>query len=143
MAVEIARYDAALRAAPIDVVCMGIGENGHLAFNDPGVADFNDPVDMKVVELDDACRRQQAAEGWFSSVEEVSKRAMTLTIPTLFRVPKLIATVPGSRKAAIVVRALQEPISVDCPATILRTHPDATVYLDEESAVNMKDMKSA
>jgi len=130
-------YARELRAANPQLCLLGIGENGHLAFNDPGVADFNDPVDMKVVHLDDACRMQQAAEGWFGSVEEVAERAMTLTIPTLFRVPKLIASVPGSRKAAIVARALESPISVECPATILRTHPDATLYLDEESAAKM------
>ena len=130
-------YAAELRAANPRLCLLGIGENGHLAFNDPGVADFHDPVDMKIVHLDHACRQQQTAEGWFGSVEEVPERAMTLTIPALFRVPRLIASVPGSRKAAIVARTLAEPISVDCPATILRTHPDATLYLDAESAAKI------
>ncbi|HET9086693.1 MAG TPA: glucosamine-6-phosphate deaminase [Acidobacteriaceae bacterium] len=127
-------YSNALRSAIPQLCLLGIGENGHLAFNDPPVADFDDPVDMKVVQLDAVCRQQQAAEGWFSSLVEVPERAITLTIPTLFRVPRLIASVPGRRKAHIVRRALEEPVSTGCPATILRTHPDATIYLDRESA---------
>jgi glucosamine-6-phosphate deaminase len=131
-------YADALLAAHPQLCLLGIGENGHLAFNDPGVADFNDPRDMKIVALDDDCRRQQVAEGWFGSVAEVPTQAMTLTIPALLRVPKLIASVPGLRKAKIVSRTLREAISTACPATILRTHPDATVYLDEESASELE-----
>lgn len=127
-------YAEALRAANPQLCLLGIGENGHLAFNDPGIADFNDPTDMKVVALDEECKQQQVAEGWFPSIKEVPTQAMTLTIPALLRVPKLIASVPGSRKARIVNRVLRDPISTACPATILRTHPDATMYLDEESA---------
>lgn len=127
-------YTDALQAAHPQLCLLGIGENGHLAFNDPAVADFNDPRDMKVVALDDECKQQQVAEGWFGSLSEVPAQAITLTIPALLRVPKLIASVPGLRKARIVKRALYEAISTACPATILRTHPDATVYLDEESA---------
>jgi glucosamine-6-phosphate deaminase len=130
-------YADNLRSASPQLCLLGIGENGHLAFNDPHVADFNDPLDMKVVRLDIPCREQQAAEGWFESSEQVPEFAMTLTIPTLFRVPKLIASVPGSRKAKIVRRALEESISTDCPATILRTHPDATIYLDLDSAAEL------
>ncbi len=130
-------YAAKLRAANPQLCLLGIGENGHLAFNDPGVADFNDPQDVKIVQLDAACRQQQFAEGWFKSLEEVSQRAITLTIPTLFRVPKLIVSVPGPRKAHIVRRTLEEPIATACPATLLRTHPDATVYLDPESAAEL------
>ena len=132
-------YAAAIRAAGPKVCLLGIGENGHLAFNDPHVADFNDPLDMKVVELDEPCRVQQAAEGWFGSFGEVPQTAMTLTIPTLLRAPKLIASVPGKRKASIVRRALTEAISLDCPATILRTHPDVTLYLDLESAAELDE----
>lgn len=135
--IECQQYAAKVRAADPKLCLLGIGENGHLAFNDPSVADFEDPKDMKVVELDDACRRQQAAEGWFKSPEEVPMRAMTLTIPTLYRVPKLILSVPGPRKAAIVRRTLEDPISTACPATILRHHPDATVYLDRQSAAEL------
>lgn len=133
-------YAERLRGANPQLCLLGIGENGHLAFNDPGVADFNDPLDVKIVHLDSVCRLQQAAEGWFGSFEEVPERAMTLTIPALFRVPKLIASVPGPRKAAIVRRALEAPITTDCPATLLRTHPDATVYLDRESAAQALDI---
>ncbi len=127
-------YAAKLRAADPQLCLLGIGENGHLAFNDPEVADFQDPLDAKIVELDRECRRQQLAEGWFPDLDAVPASAITLTIPALMRVPRLIASVPGIRKAAIVRRALTEPISTACPATILRTHPDVTVFLDPESA---------
>ena len=136
-------YAAMLRAHDPQLCLLGIGENGHLAFNDPAEADFLDPVDMKIVSLDTVCRQQQVAEGWFPSIGEVPSRAMTLTIPTLLRVPKLIASVPGSRKAHIVKRTLEEPISTACPATIFRTHPDVTVYLDPESAAELDQAKSA
>lgn len=129
-----ARYATGVLAAAPQLCLLGVGENGHLAFNDPAEADFNDPLAMKVVHLDDVCRQQQAAEGWFNSLDDVPKLALTLTIPTLFRVPQLIVSVPGKRKAAIVKRMLDEPISTTCPATILRTHPNAVVYLDHESA---------
>lgn len=131
------QYSALIRAANPQLCLLGIGENGHLAFNDPGVADFSDPVDAKIVHLDEVCRGQQAAEDWFASVDEVPEAAITLTVPALFRVPRLIVSVPGPRKAAIVRRALEDPISTDCPATILRTHPGATVYLDAESAAQL------
>jgi glucosamine-6-phosphate deaminase len=127
-------YAEQLRAAAPQLCLLGIGENGHLAFNDPPVADFSDALDAKVVELDQVCREQQVAEGWFAGIEDVPESAITLTVPALMRVPRLIASVPGIRKAAIVRRALSEPISTACPATILRTHPGATVFLDEESA---------
>lgn len=130
-------YAKALLSENPRLCLLGIGENGHLAFNDPGLADFNDPEDMKIVALDGECKQQQVAEGWFKSISEVPSRAMTLTIPALLRVPKLIVSVPGSRKAKIIDRTLREPISTACPATILRTHPDATVYLDEESAAEL------
>jgi glucosamine-6-phosphate deaminase len=134
---ECRSYAEALRSAESQLCLLGIGENGHLAFNDPGEADFQDPVDMKVVHLDDTCRNQQLAEGWFPSLNEVPDKALTLTIPALLRAPKLIASVPGPRKAAIVRRTAQETISTACPATILRTHPDATVYLDLDSAAEL------
>jgi len=127
-------YAEKLRSADPQLCLFGVGENGHLAFNDPFEADFNDPVDMKVVNLDTMCRQQQSAEGWFKTYQDVPERAITLTIPTLFRVPKLLAIVPGRRKAKIIRRTLEGPISTDCPATILRTHPDVTLYLDIESA---------
>jgi glucosamine-6-phosphate deaminase len=133
-------YAGRLREADPQLCMLGIGENGHLAFNEPDEADFNDPKAMKVVRLDSACREQQAAEGWFLTPEEVPDRALTLTIPTLFRIPRLIASVPGERKAHIVRRALEDPISEKCPATILRTHPDATLFLDAASAAELNDL---
>jgi glucosamine-6-phosphate deaminase len=116
---------------------LGIGENGHLAFNDPATADFHDPLAVKVVQLDVVCRQQQAAEGWFKTPREVPESAITITIPTLLRVPKLIVSVPGKRKAKIMQRTLRDAISTECPATILRTHPDVTVYLDLDAASDL------
>ena len=127
-------YSQLLRAAQPHLFLLGIGENGHLAFNDPPVADFNDPQDAKVVQLDAQCRQQQLAEGWFPTIDDVPEAAISLTIPTLMHVPKLIASVPGARKAAIVRRTIEDRISTACPATILRTHPDVTVFLDLDSA---------
>jgi glucosamine-6-phosphate deaminase len=130
----IKNYVHRLSEADPQVCLLGIGENGHLAFNDPAEADFKDPAAMKVVTLDTECRQQQLAEGWFATFEDVSRQAFTLTIPTLFAVPKLIASVPGPRKARSVRRTLEDPISTACPSTLLRTHPDVTLYLDTESA---------
>ncbi|HEX3987757.1 MAG TPA: glucosamine-6-phosphate deaminase [Acidobacteriaceae bacterium] len=127
-------YVEKLRGADPQICLLGIGENGHLAFNDPHEADFEDPEPMKVVTLDRACREQQLAEGWFPSLDEVPEQALTLTIPTILQVPRLVASVPGKRKAGSVRRTLRDPISVNCPATILRTHPDVTIVLDHESA---------
>jgi len=132
-------YAEKLRSASPQLCLLGIGENGHLAFNDPAEADFHDPADVKIVTLDSACRQQQTAEGWFGSIEEVPAKAITVTIPALVRIPRLILSVPGKRKAEIVRRAFHEPISTHCPATILRTHPDATVYLDMDSAAELGD----
>jgi glucosamine-6-phosphate deaminase len=137
---EAREYARNLRSADPQLCLLGIGENGHLAFNDPEVADFSDPLDAKVVQLDLLCRQQQAAEGWFASAAEVPAQAITLTIPTLLRVPKLIVSVPGSRKRSIVRRALKEPLSTECPATILRNHPNVTLSLDLESADELDDV---
>ncbi len=133
-------YAEKIRSANPALCLLGVGENGHLAFNDPLVADFKDPLAVKVVRLDATCRNQQVEEGWFPSVAQVPERAITLTIPTLFHIPRLIASVPGKRKAKIVPRALKDPISTACPATILRTHPNTTMYLDLESASELGDM---
>jgi len=138
-----AAYAQTLRAAGPQLCLLGVGENGHLAFNDPGEADFSDPVDMKVVRLDRTCREQQVAEGWFKSYPDVPERAITLTIPALFRVPRLIASVPGVRKAKIMHRTLFGPISTECPSTLLRRHRNATVYLDEESAAELQTSRAA
>lgn len=127
-------YSQQLRAANPEICLLGFGENGHLAFNDPGEADFNDREDVKTVNLDTVCRQQQVAEGWFSTLQDVPLQAITVTIPALFRVPMLTLSILGKRKASIVRRALQEPISPRCPATVLRTHPNVTAYLDAEAA---------
>lgn len=137
------QYAETLHLHDPQLCLMGIGENGHLAFNEPAAADFKDPSDMKVVELDATCKNQQVEEGWFHSVAEVPARALTLTIPTLLRVPRLIVSVPGPRKAHIVRRTLVETVSTKCPATILRSHPNATVYLDRDSASELDDLLSS
>jgi glucosamine-6-phosphate deaminase len=131
---ECDRYAALLKASPPDITCMGIGENGHLAYNDPPYADFNDPKAVKKVEIDDASRQQQVNEGCFPVVREVPKVAITLTVPTLLAAPWVYCMVPGPRKAAAVKRTLEGPISADCPATILRRHDRAVLYLDQDSS---------
>jgi glucosamine-6-phosphate deaminase len=127
-------YESALLANPTDIVCGGIGENGHLAFNDPPVADFRDPVRVKIVRLDEACRAQQVHDGCFGTIDDVPTHAFTLTIPALLAAPMLAVVVPGPRKAEAVRNALRGPISESCPASALRTHPGATLFLDRESA---------
>ena len=126
-------YAAMLAEAPIDLVLLGIGTNGHLAFNDPP-ADLNDPLAVKVVELDQMCREQQVLDGCFVTLDDVPKRAITLTVPTLLAGHKLFCCVPGRHKSAAVKAMLESPISGACPATALRTHPLCTVYLDQESS---------
>ena len=134
---EASRYARLIEEAPIDVVCLGIGENGHIAFNDPAVADFNDPLTAKVVELDEECRLQQVHDGCFATLEEVPRFAITLTIPALMSGRSLFCTVPGPTKRKAVARALRGPITPECPASILRTHPDCTLYLDAASATDV------
>jgi len=131
---ECERYAALLAEAPIDLVCLGIGENGHLAFNDPHVADFTDPHPVKLVELDQACRQQQVNDRAFSTIEAVPTHAITLTIPTLLAAHALVCAVPGPRKAQAVHDALRREISQACPASVLRTHANARLLLDEPSA---------
>lgn len=132
-AVESIRYGGLVGEAPIDIVCLGIGENGHIAFNDPGVADFNDPLAMKVVMLDHACRVQQVHDGCFQSLEEVPRTALTLTIPTLMAGAHLFCIVPGPTKTEAVRRTLHGPIDPACPASVLRRHPDCTLFVDRQS----------
>jgi glucosamine-6-phosphate deaminase len=133
-AAECARYSALLKRQKVDVCCMGIGENGHLAFNDPPVADFRDPALVKVVDLETACRQQQVNDGCFASLDQVPPRALTLTIPALLSAERVYCMVPGPRKAPAVKRTLHGAVSVECPATALRTHPAAVLYLDEDAA---------
>lgn len=136
---ECARYAGLLQAAPIDLVCLGIGENGHLAFNDPPVADFSDPAAVKLVELDEPCRRQQVNDGCFSGLDAVPRHALTLTIPMLLAARALVVTVPGPRKAAAVRAALLAPVATSCPASILRTHRSAWLHLDREAAAGLAE----
>jgi glucosamine-6-phosphate deaminase len=131
---EAERYAALLGRHPVDLCVMGIGENGHLAFNDPAVADFADPLDVKVVPLDQACRQQQVGEGHFPALVDVPAHAITVTIPALLRVGDVIVVCPEARKASAVSQALLGPISPTCPASILRRQPHARLYLDAESA---------
>jgi glucosamine-6-phosphate deaminase len=128
-----AHYAALLAAAPIDIVCLGIGVNGHLAFNDPPVADFADPKDVKIVELDDICRQQQVDDKCFADLASVPRRALTLTIPRLLRAERLFAVAPGSQKREAIRNTLHGPITTACPASILRRHPDCTLYIDAGS----------
>jgi len=132
------KYAELLRAHRPLMCLLGIGENGHLAFNDPAEALFDDPVDVKLVSLDRVCRQQQVNEGWFSDLAEVPTRAITMTVPALLRVPELILSVPGPRKARIVTRTLGDHISTACPATILRQHSNATLFLDADSAAELR-----
>ena len=133
-AAEAARYAALLAEAPIDLVCMGIGENGHIAFNDPPVADFEDHQAVKLVTLDETCRQQQVNDGCFPDLAAVPTEALTLTCPALMSGQALVCVVPGPRKTAAVRSTLLDPLSTACPATILRRHPDAVLYLDPGSA---------
>jgi glucosamine-6-phosphate deaminase len=126
-------YAGLLAAAPIDLVCMGIGVNGHLAFNDPP-ADLADPSLVKLVELDEVSRRQQVDDGCFADLDEVPHRAITLTVPALLSAEEVFCMVPGARKRAAVTAALHGPVDGRMPASALRTHPHCTIYLDEESA---------
>jgi glucosamine-6-phosphate deaminase len=126
-------YAALLAAAPIDIVCLGIGVNGHIAFNDPPVADFHDPHAVKMVELDDVCRQQQVDDGCFPAVAAVPTHALTLTVPRLMDAARLFCTVPGPAKRAAVAATLHGPIHTVCPASVMRTHRDCTLYLDADS----------
>lgn len=130
------KYAELLRQHNPQWCLLGIGDNGHVDFKDPAEANFDDPLDIKIVSLHQQCQ-QQVNEGWSGSVAEVPIRAITLMTPTLLRVPRLIATVPGERKAHIVHRTLAEEISTDCLATIMRKHPDTTVYLDPASSTEL------
>lgn len=131
---EMERYSQLLNAAPVDLAFVGFGENGHIAFNDPHVADFNDPATVKRVRLDEISRRQQAGEGHFKDLESVPHEAMTVTCSGLFRAGAWVCCVPERRKAEAVRNALEGPISEACPASLVRRHPDTDVYLDADSA---------
>ncbi len=131
---ECARYADLLQAQEIDLCCMGVGENGHIAFNDPHVAEFDDPWSVKLVSLDLKCRQQQVDEGHFPNVNDMPRYAYTLTIPTLCAVRKIVCISPEKRKARAVHDALKNPVSAQCPASYLRTQQQAVLLLDQDSA---------
>jgi len=131
---EAQRYTELLEKSGLEIACVGIGENGHLAFNDPHVADFNDPLTVKVVELDAVCRQQQVNDGCFASIDEVPKRALTLTMPTIFNADHIFCIVPAKSKAEAVRKTVYGPISTSCPASVIRKHKDAMLFLDTGSA---------
>lgn len=135
---ECKRYSALLFQHPTDIVCMGIGENGHLAFNDPPVADFNDPVMVKVVTLDLPCRQQQVNDGCFPGLDAVPLQALTLTIPVLMKAKVINCVVPGAAKAQAVLNTLTKPIRSEFPSTILRKHPGAVLFLDPDSSRDLQ-----
>ena len=131
---ECKRYAELLAKYPTDIVVMGIGENGHIAFNDPPVADFNDPKAVKSVELDEICRNQQVNDGCVAKIDDVPKTAITLTVPTLFAGDHLFCIVPAKTKAKAVKATLCDDINEKCPATVLRRHKSAILYLDGDSS---------
>lgn len=131
---ECDRYSKLLKEYPSDIACIGIGENGHLAFNDPPVADFNDKALVKVVKLDEICRRQQVNDGCFIALEQVPTHALTLTIPAIMSAKYIYCMVPGKSKNMAVAQTLDGEISEACPASILRRHEAVELYLDEDSA---------
>lgn len=131
---ECERYSELLKNHPIDIVVMGIGENGHIAFNDPPVADFADKAHIKPVELDEICRNQQVNDGCFATLDEVPKYALTLTVPMLMSARDLFCIVPAKTKAWAVKETLEGSIDEHCPASALRTHPSAKLYLEPDSA---------
>jgi glucosamine-6-phosphate deaminase len=129
----IERTSKAISASPIDVSFVGIGENGHLAFNDPP-ADFETEEPYIVVTLDEACRQQQVAEGWFQDLSAVPKQAISMSVRQVLKAREILAVVPGPRKAQAIKACFDGPISTLAPSSILRTHPQATIYLDKQSA---------
>ena len=131
---ECEHYETLLRRHPIDLCVLGVGENGHLAFNDPPVADFEDERWVKIVRLDEATRRQQTGYGYFKTIAEVPLYGLTLTIPALCAAEKVLCLAPGKRKAPIIRKTLHGEICSRCPASVLRNHPHAQLLLDPESA---------
>jgi glucosamine-6-phosphate deaminase len=136
-AAEHRRVGALLASSPIDVAFVGIGENGHLAFNDPP-ADFETEEPYLVVELDEACRRQQLGEGWFASLAEVPRRAISMSIRQILKSREILCVVPDARKDKAVSECLEGEVSPLHPSSILQTHPATTVYLDRDSAALLK-----
>lgn len=134
---ECARYTALLEQHPVDIVCMGVGENAHIAFNDPGVADFQDKKVIKIVALDEVCRQQQVNDGCFATIDDVPKFAFTLTVPTLFSGDYLFCSVPAATKANAVYDMIHDTVNDQVPATILREHDHAILYCDKDSGAKI------
>ena len=133
---ELARLEALVREKPVDVACIGIGENGHIAFNDPP-ADFDAKAAYAVVDLDEKCRMQQVGEGWFASLDDVPRQAFSMTVPQIMSARAIVCTVPDSRKADAVAGAVNGPLTNMCPASILRQHSDCTMFLDPPAAAKL------
>lgn len=131
---ECARYEALLKESQIDLCCLGVGENGHIAFNDPDVADFEEKSWVKLVKMDDRCLLQQVKDKVFNTINDVPSYAYTLTIPALMSARQIVGIVPGSHKAEAVAKMLQNPVSTTCPASALRHHPKAELHLDAHAA---------
>lgn len=131
---ECVRYNGLLERYPLDIACIGIGENGHIAFNDPHVADFRDPHPVKKVALDEASRHQQVHDGCFPSLDEVPRDALTMTIPAILSAKRIVCTVPGIRKSEAVKNTVRGPVDVSCPASALRTSQRCDLFLDRDSA---------
>ncbi len=140
IAAECRRYGALLNEAPPDIACIGIGENAHLAFNDPPVADFADRDAVKVVELDQVCRVQQVHDGCFTRLEQVPTHALTMTIPAILAAAHIYSIVPAKTKANAVYHSLNDPISTAWPASVLRRCPGAVLYLDADSAARLPEV---
>ena len=135
---EIEQANSAIAQAPIDLAFVGIGENAHLAFNDPP-ADFETEQPYLLVSLDEACRRQQVNEGWFETLAQVPQQAISMSVHQILKSNQIVCVVPGARKARAVQASLESPISPQTPASILRSHPAAALFLDRESAALLSD----
>jgi len=134
---EIGRYGRLLREAALDLACVGIGENGHLAFNEPDTTDFDDPALLRVVPLTPASREQQVHDGCFAGLDAVPRQALTLTVPAITAAETIVCIVPGPTKRDAVRQMLRGPVSPACPASVLRRHPAAALYLDTEAAAGL------
>lgn len=139
---EIDRVNALIAPMTIDVAFAGIGENGHLAFNDPP-ADFEAPAPFQIVDLDDRCRRQQFGEGWFPTLDDVPRRAITMTVPQIMKSRQVVLSVPDERKAEAVYNTLEGEVTPTCPASIMQRHPACRLFLDSPSASLLPDAEKS
>ncbi len=135
---ECLRYSSLLQEHSIDIACIGIGENGHIAFNDPAVADFNDPKIVKIVDMDLKCRQQQVNDGCFEALNKVPTKALSMTIPTIMSAERIFCIVPGKTKSEAVAKTINGKITTECPASILRQHKQAVLYLEPDSAEKLQ-----